>query len=169
MTTLDFDILRAAVGGSHVALRCRTELQPAGGVGDKVFPSTYGVSDGAPTRYATETYREDGVEKRSVLLDSVASSANRHELALQEGLDAGEISFPNPFVDFTVDEELIEIGRITALQAPHRLADAIFVGTSVKIVSGDSEKVITIGTDWMEPKSYTAETNTMTKIGRAHV
>lgn len=126
MTTLDFDILRAAVGGSHVALRCRTELQPAGGVGDKVFPSTYGVSDGAPTRYATETYREDGVEKRSVLLDSVASSANRHELALQEGLDAGEISFPNPFVDFTVDEELIEIGRITALQAPHRLADAIF-------------------------------------------
>lgn len=126
MNTLDFGTLREAVRASHVAIRCRTELQPAGGVGDKVFPSTFKPSVGSRTRYATETYVEDGVEKISVLLDSVASSANRHELALQEGLNSGEITFPNPYVDFTVDEELVDIGRVTALQAPHRLADAIF-------------------------------------------
>ena len=42
-------------------------------------------------------------------------------------------------------------------------ADA--AGTPVKIVSGDSEKVITIGADWMGPKSYEAEANTMTIYG----
>lgn len=126
MTTLDFSTLRAAAAGSHVAIRCRTTLQPAGGPGDKVFPSTYGVADNAKTRYAIEEYTEDGVTKYRVLLDSVASSANRHELALQEALDAGELAFPNPFVDFTVDPDLADLGSITALQAPHRLADAIF-------------------------------------------
>lgn len=126
MPSLDFETLRAAVAGSHVAIRCRTELQPAGGPGDKVFPSTYGVADNARTKYATEVYVEDGTEKLRVLLSSVAGEANRHEEALQEALDAGEVTFPNPYVDFTVDEELADLGRLSALQAPHRLADAIF-------------------------------------------
>lgn len=126
MPTLDYPILRAAVDGSHVALRCRTELQPAGGPGDKVFPSTYTPANGARTKYATEEYREGGETKIRVLLDSVASAANRHEVALQHALDAGEVSFPNPYVDFTIDPELADLGRISALQAPHRLADAIF-------------------------------------------
>lgn len=126
VAVLDYPTLRAAVEGSHVAVRCRTELQPAGGPGDKVFPSTYGVPNGARTKYATEEYRENGETMIRVLLDSVASGANRHEVALQEALDAGEISFPNPFVDFTIDPELADLGRLSALQAPHRLADAIF-------------------------------------------
>lgn len=126
MPVLDYSTLRAAVDGSHVALRCRTELQPAGGPGDKVFPSTYGVPNGARTKYATEEYHEGGVTRTRVLLDSVASGANRHELALQEALDAGEVWFPNPFVDFTDDPAVADLGRISALQAPHRLADAIF-------------------------------------------
>ena len=126
LPVLDYLTLRAAVEGSHVALRCRTELQPAGGPGDKVFPSTYGVPNGARTKYATEEYRENGETRIRVLLDSVASGANRHEVALQEALDAGEVSFPNPFVDFTIDPELGDLGRLSALQAPHRLADAIF-------------------------------------------
>lgn len=126
MPVLDYPTLRAAVEGSHVALRCRTELQPAGGPGDKVFPSTYGVPNGARTKYATEEYRENGETRIRVLLDSVASGANRHEVALQEALDTGGVSFPNPFVDFTIDPELADLGRISALQAPHRLADAIF-------------------------------------------
>ncbi len=126
MPTLDYSVLRSAVGGSHVAIRCRTELQPAGGPGDKVFPSTYGVPASARTKYATEEYRDGDITKWRVLLDSVASGANRHELALQEALDAGEIFFPNPFVDFTVDEDLADLGQLSALQAPHRLADAIF-------------------------------------------
>jgi CRISPR-associated protein Csb1 len=60
------------------------------------------------------------------------------ELALQEALDAGEIELPVLVVDFTehgptgdveADEQagrLIDaIGKITSLQVPHRLADAI--------------------------------------------
>ncbi len=126
MNTLDFGTLREAIRASHVAIRCRIELRPADGVNDKVFPFSFTPSVGSPTRYATEAYVDDGVEKLSVLLDSVASSTSRHHLALQEGLASGEITFPNPYVDFTVDEELVDIGRVTALQAPYGLADAIF-------------------------------------------
>jgi CRISPR-associated protein Csb1 len=50
MTTLEYSNLRDAVEGSHVAIRSRTVLQPAGGQGDKVYPSTYGVSAGAETK-----------------------------------------------------------------------------------------------------------------------
>lgn len=126
MSSLSYEQLRDAVAGSHVAIRSRTVLQPAGGPGDKVFPSTYGVPSTATTKYATEKYREDGGEKLRVVLGSVADQANRHELALLEGLDAGELSFPNPFVDFTVDDELADLGHLSSLEAPHRLADAIF-------------------------------------------
>jgi CRISPR-associated protein Csb1 len=126
MTELTYQVLRDAVAGSHVAFRCRTRLEPAGGPHDKVFPPTYGVSQGAETKYAVERYVVDGVEKCDVLLASVADQANRHELALLEGLERGELRFPNPFVDFTDDPELRDLGRISALEAPHRLADAIF-------------------------------------------
>lgn len=47
------------------------------------------------------------------------------EQALQDSLDAGEISLPLVEVDFS-DAALLEpVGRVTSLQAPHRLADAI--------------------------------------------
>jgi CRISPR-associated protein Csb1 len=73
-----------------------------------------------------------------VLLDSVQSQANRMELALQEAVETGKITLPLIVVDFSdhdptgdieADEEagrLIEkVGRVTSLQVPHRLADAI--------------------------------------------
>jgi CRISPR-associated protein Csb1 len=73
-----------------------------------------------------------------VLLDSVQSQANRMELALQQALDDRKISIPVLEVDFTeygptgnveADEKegrLIDaIGKVTSLQVPHRLADAI--------------------------------------------
>ena len=60
MFTLDFSTLRGAVAGSYVAIRSRTTLQPAGGPGDKVFPSTYGVSAGAATKYAIERHVVNG-------------------------------------------------------------------------------------------------------------
>ena len=126
MAELTFEKLREAVEGAAVALRSRLALQPAGGKGDKVFPPTY--ADGAETKYAMEKRRVAGKEdlSQAVLLDSVASQANRAELALLEGMERGELSFPAPFVDFTVDEELADLGRLTVLEAPHRLADAIF-------------------------------------------
>ncbi len=38
----------------------------------------------------------------------------------------GELNFPVPYVDFTVDEDIADLGKLTVLEAPHRLADAIF-------------------------------------------
>lgn len=132
---LSLEILQQAVRGSAAAFRCRRRLQPAGGGGDKVFPPTF-----AGAVYAVEQRRVPGREQpvTCVLLDSVQSQANRMELALQEALDAGKIELPVLVVDFTeysptgdveADKKagkLIDaIGKITSLQVPHRLADAI--------------------------------------------
>ena len=117
------------------ALRRRQRLQPVGGPGDKVFPPTF---KGAV--YAMEQRRVQGRDEpiNCVLLDSVQSQANRMELALQEALDMEKIKIPLLEVDFTEhdptgddegengDERLIDaIGKITSLQVPHRIADAI--------------------------------------------
>jgi CRISPR-associated protein Csb1 len=61
----------------------------------------------------------------TVLLDSVASQANRIEEALLEGWRRGELRFAVIAVDFTGDPELADLEQITSLQAPHRVADAI--------------------------------------------
>src|SRR4051794_37625393 len=113
-----FDQLRAAVAGPAAAIRMRTRLQPAGGMGDKVFPPTY--SGGA---YACEDRRVDGQVVRTVLLDSVQSQANRLEQALLRAYDLKKAAFPMMEVDFSA---VPEVGRITTLDAPHRIADAIF-------------------------------------------
>lgn len=129
--SLDLSELKEAVAGA-AAFRCRAKLQPAGGEGDKVFPPTY-----AGAVYAMEMRRVSGYDDpvRCVLLDSVQSQANRSEEALQDALDQGRIEIPVVEVDFSdiaivdpgSDEEgLFEpIGRVTSLEAPHRVADAI--------------------------------------------
>lgn len=126
MSKLTYELLKDAVGGTHVGLRSRLRLAPAGGDGDKVFPPTYGVDNNAATKYAIEKRTVGEQIWDTVLLDSVASQANRMELALLDGLEGGELRFPNPFVDFSDEDRLQDLGRISALQAPHRLADAIF-------------------------------------------
>lgn len=129
MPELTYDDLRQAVEGAAVALRVRTDLQPAGGDGDKIAPPTYGdpqAGAARQTKYAIESRVVDGKEHVTVLLDSVAAQANRLEEALLEGWERGELSFPVPFVDFTGDERVADLDRITALEAPHRVADAIF-------------------------------------------
>jgi len=122
---MDLKSLREAVAGGAVAVRSITRLEPAGGPGDKVFPPTYVKEGRAETKYAMETRRVDGREVRVVLLDSVASQANRMEEALLEGWRREELHFPLVLVDFSGEEGLEDIGEITALQAPHRIADAI--------------------------------------------
>ena len=127
--------LQDGVSGNAAAFRCRRRLQPAGGDGDKVFPPTF-----AGAVYAIEQRRVPGRSEPAtcVLLDSVQSQANRMELALQEALEAKRITIPVLEVDFTdhaptgdveADEKagkLIDaIGKVTSLQVPHRLADAI--------------------------------------------
>lgn len=130
--SLDLETLSHAVSGSGAAFRCRVTLQPAGGEGTKVFPPTY-----AGAVYATEKRRlperADPVE--CVLIDSVQSQANRMEEALQQALDNGRLKMPIVEVDFTPyfpgdprkpDMCLLEpVGKVSSLQTPHRIADAI--------------------------------------------
>lgn len=148
---LDLDILKRAVSSSAAAFRCRRRLQPAGGNGDKVFPPTF-----AGAVYAVEQRRVPDREQAvtCVLLDSVQSQANRMELALQDALDAGKINIPALVVDFsehdpTGDIETDEragrlvdaVGKVTSLQVPHRLADAILRDSQLNgVVFRKSEK-----------------------------
>ncbi|MXX43204.1 MAG: type I-U CRISPR-associated protein Cas7 [Acidimicrobiales bacterium] len=124
MTELNYEILRDAVAGGAVALRSIMSLQPAEGEGGKVFPPTYSVNNRA--EYAIEERQLADRVSTTVLLDSVASQANRAELALLEGWEADELRFPVPFVDFSGEPDVSDIGQLTVLEAPHRLADAIF-------------------------------------------
>ncbi len=119
--TLTLDIVKQAVAGTAAAFRRVVELQPAGGPGAKVFPPTY---EGG--KYATEKRRINGETVDCVLLDSVQSQANRMELALQEAIDEKppRISLPVITVDFS-NTNASFIGRVTSLEAPHRIADAI--------------------------------------------
>ncbi|MGC8539597.1 MAG: type I-G CRISPR-associated RAMP protein Csb1/Cas7g, partial [Phycisphaerae bacterium] len=117
---LNLEILNEAVKNA-AALRCITELQPAGGPGDKVFPPTY---EGG--KYATEKRRLPGAAEPvdCVLLDSVQSQANRMELALLDAWERGRIPLPVVAVDFA-DNKMPKVLRITSLEAPHRVADAL--------------------------------------------
>src|SRR2546427_8130426 len=103
------------------ALRAVTRLVPVGGAGDKVFPPTYASERrNDPPCYHEETRLIDGQEVNVVVLDSVQSQANRLEGALLKAFDAGQCS--PPLLAVTIPHH----GRITALDAPHRVSDAIF-------------------------------------------
>jgi CRISPR-associated protein Csb1 len=118
LPTLSYDTLREAVGRDS-AFRLRLRLEPAGGAGDKVFPPTY---EGG--QYATEERWIAGQKVPCVLLDSVQSQANRMEFALQQAWEAKQIALPVVSADFR-DLDHPAIRKVTSLQAPHRIADAI--------------------------------------------
>ena len=140
--TLTLKHLQDVIQGSAAAFRCRRRLQPVGGEGDKVFPPTF-----AGAVYAMEQRHVPGRAELAdcVLLDSVQSQANRMELALQEALDKGKIKIPVLVVDFTEygptgdveDDEkkgrlLDAVGKVSSLQVPHRLADAILRDSQIE-------------------------------------
>ncbi len=122
MSELTLSELKEAVDGTVAAFRCKTIYQPVGGRGDKVFPPTY---EGG--KYATEDRidPETGEITSCVLLDSVQSQANRMELALLESHRRQEINVPLLIAKFD-DERLIKKFTVTSLDAPHRVADALF-------------------------------------------
>ena len=122
---LTYDQLAVAIAGNAVAIRTRTRLQPAAGAGTKVFPPTH-----TGGLYAMEKRRlplsHDSSETREadcVLLDSVQSQANRIEDSLQDAVDRKMILIPLIVVQF--GNTVPDIQRVTSLQAPHRVADAI--------------------------------------------
>ena len=119
---LDLDALRRAVGSTAAAFRCVTDYQPAGGRGDKVFPPTY---EGG--KYATEERIDPktGDKRSCVLLDSVQSQANRMELALLDAHRADRVELPLLVTRFDQDR-LLRPFTVSSLEAPHRIADALF-------------------------------------------
>ncbi|MGE3966387.1 MAG: type I-U CRISPR-associated RAMP protein Csb1/Cas7u [Planctomycetota bacterium] len=123
---LQYDQLKRLVAGDAVAIRGMATLEPAGGPGDKIFPPTHAVDskDNKPgAKYAFETRRIGGQDVTCVLIDSVQSQANRMEEALEALWAAGEIALPVVSVDFSTIAP--EVGRVTSLTAPHRIADAL--------------------------------------------
>jgi CRISPR-associated protein Csb1 len=123
---LSLDDLTRFVTGNAVAIRGAATLEPAGGPGDKIFPPTHAVDDNNKkpgAKYAFETRRIDGHNVTCVLIDSVQSQANRMEEALEELWDAKTLALPVVSVDFS--SVAPEVGRVTSLTAPHRIADAL--------------------------------------------
>ena len=142
MDTLNLDHIRDALAGNAAAFCSVTDYQPAGGPGDKVFPPTY---DGGS--YATEPRYIDGEEVPCVLLDSVQSQANRMETALLEEREAGRAPLPVITVDFSGDD-LPKPFRVTSLEAPHRIADALLRDSELEGVmfrqSGPGKRLDTV-------------------------
>lgn len=123
---LNIDRLREFVAGDTVAIRGTATLEPAGGPWDKVFPPTHAVDDrdkSPGAKYAFETRRIASQDVRCVLIDSVQSQANRMEEALQALWAEERIALPVVSVDFSSIAP--EVGRVTSLSAPHRIADAL--------------------------------------------
>jgi len=123
---LNFDQLREMVTGDVVAIRGVATLEPAGGPGDKIFPPTHAVDDrdkNPGAKYAFETRRINGQDVTCVLIDSVQSQANRMEEALQSLWEEKKIALPVITTDFS--EVAPEVGKVTSLTAPHRIADAL--------------------------------------------
>jgi CRISPR-associated protein Csb1 len=100
------DLIRKAVG-EGVAIRAVNKLLPAEGEGGKVMPPTF-----SERQYAWEDR-----ERSVILLDSVASHANRQELLLGRDWQALQL----PLVRLRLPGQ-----EITSYQASHRLFDALF-------------------------------------------
>ena len=129
--TIDLKALKRAVH-EDAAIRRLRRLQPIGGPGDKIFPPTYPPAPtarrGAPPRHVFERRRVDREEVWCVLIDSVQSQANRMEEALLAAAEEAGGDEPIPLPYITVDfrgEGLEPLERITSLDAPHRVYDAI--------------------------------------------
>lgn len=129
-----------------VAIRGVATLEPAGGPSDKVFPPTHSVKDGQ-LKYAFEKRRVDGNEIACVVLDSVQSQANRMEEALQALWADKRLALPIISVDLR--KVAPELGFVTSLTAPHRVADALLRDS---MLDGTLFRLSTIG------KSFTDST-----------
>ena len=123
--------LSKLVEGGAVAIRGRAVLEPAGGPGDKVFPPSHSVGDkeGRGAKYAFETRRRGEKDVDCVLLDSVQSQANRMEDALQS-LWTEKIALP--VIEVDLSNVAPDVGKVTSLTAPHRIADALLRDSFVK-------------------------------------
>lgn len=126
---LTYDTLASWIE-SAAGIRARTPLEPLGGPGTKIAPPTYGVDDGAKSRYALETRTTlDGDGNPApiaadVVLNSVAAQAHDFSDALREAIETGGLTLPLVGTDFRDVGDLAEFGLLTDLDVPHRVYDA---------------------------------------------
>jgi CRISPR-associated protein Csb1 len=126
---LTYETLAHAVEGEHAALRVITRLEPAGGV-DKVFPPTYPDSRNGP--YLFEDRWIGGEKVPCVILNAVQAEANRMEDALLDATAHGGVTLPTIEVDFS-KTDFAELGRMSVLSMPHRIADAIIRDSALEV------------------------------------
>jgi CRISPR-associated protein Csb1 len=107
---------------STAGLRLRLRLQPLYGPGEIVFPPTY-----ANGSYLISLRRIPGYPDAvpCAIMDSVQSAANRMEDALIEDMDDENIFLPHAVTDFSALNLPKPLGKLTSLDAPHRIFDAI--------------------------------------------
>ncbi|MEZ5786477.1 MAG: type I-U CRISPR-associated RAMP protein Csb1/Cas7u [Xanthobacteraceae bacterium] len=126
---MDIDKLTRFVA-EDAAFRRKQTLQPAGGKGDKIFPPTYpGEGRNAPV-HVYERRRLNGKDVWCALVDSVQSQANRLEESLLDAIPDG-VPIPRVLVDFS-EAGLDGITKVTSLDAPHRVYDAILRDSLLK-------------------------------------
>lgn len=108
------------------ALRSTVDLEPISGPGGHIFPPTYAATRETKDDrlklpgHATERLPDGSLR---VLVDSVASQANRQEAALVDARAAGRINFADIYVDLFGTEAAVK--ELSATEMPHRLSDAI--------------------------------------------
>lgn len=123
---ITLESLKNLVEGDAVAIRGRAVLDPAGGPGDKVFPPSHKIGERetkAGAKYAFETRRRNGNDTVCVLVDSVQSQANRMEEALQKLWSEKKLRLP--VIEIDLSKAAPDLGKVTSLTAPHRVADAL--------------------------------------------
>lgn len=115
-----FVTLRNALSGDAAALAVNAILQPVNPAQDQVMPPTY-LSDDPKNKstYAFMSRRVNGELHQTVLLDSIASQANRLELALLAATRADDVPLPDMVVD------IAGYGGVSVYEMPHRVYDAI--------------------------------------------
>ena len=105
------------------ALRASIDLTPIDGAGGRIFPPTYPGPVGAKEKEPRHVVEELPSGERRVLIDSVASQANRQEAALVAARSESLIDFADVYLDLSGTEA--GIARLSATEMPHRLSDAI--------------------------------------------
>ncbi len=140
--------LTKACTRGYSAMRAVTRLEPIGSSGDAVFPPTYSKDLPNGKNEAVYAWFERGANERAVILDSVQSQANRFELALLTAMRRGDLALP------LVETDIEGHGKITALDAPHRVSDAIFRDCLLGEVEFGTSKV---GKALREAREWNAE------------
>ena len=110
---------------SAQALRSAVHLEPIDGPGGRIYPPTYPAAEGAADKRARHAIETLPNGQQRVLIDSLASQANRQEAALVAARDAGLINFSDIYVDLAGTEAAADRQLLSATEMPHRLSDAI--------------------------------------------